>query len=70
MTEEPDVYLIPFNGFSDIDASQLSVVLSQDLNIVVKATGCMSVPNDSYDPLRQQHVADRFGYCIHLPFRY
>jgi predicted Zn-dependent protease len=60
-----DVYLIPFEGFSDVDASGLSVFLSKDLNIVVKATGCMPVPNDTYDPTRQQHVADRFGEYIH-----
>lgn len=60
-----DVYLIPFEGFSGIDASRLSLFLSKDLGIVVKATGGMPIPNGTYDPLRKQHTAERFYDCLY-----
>jgi predicted Zn-dependent protease len=55
-----DVYLVPIGKFSEIAASQLSMFLSQDLGITVKATGCKPMPAGTYDEKRKQHVAERF----------
>jgi len=60
-----DVYLMPFEGFSEMAASRLSLFLSENLGIVVKATGNMPLPNSAYDPERKQHIGERFYPGLH-----
>jgi predicted Zn-dependent protease len=55
-----DVYLVPFDGFPAFSAPRIAMFLSQDLGIVVKATGCKPMPEGTYDAERKQHVAGRF----------
>lgn len=54
-----DVYIIPFVGFSEIAAAQFAQGLSQELGIVVKATGVMPLPSDAKDIQRDQVGAER-----------
>ena len=54
-----DVYIIPYVGFSEIAAAQFAQGLSQELGIVVKATGVMPLPPDAKDTRRDQFVAER-----------
>ena len=57
---QTDVYLIPYEGFSEQAASQLALFLSEDLDLVVKATGNMPLPSKTWDPKRKQHISDAF----------
>lgn len=59
-----DVYIIPFDGFSESVADQICATLSHDLNLNVQSA--LSIPLDQavYDKGRKQYMCDSLYFLI------
>ena len=55
-----DVYLMPFYGFSESLAAALASKLSKDLNINVRTTTALPIPDGIYNNNREQYDAQGF----------
>jgi len=64
-TDAVDIYIIPFEGFSESIAEQISATLSEELHLNVQAA--LSIPLDHafYDKDRKQYVCD----SLHSPIQ-